>query len=404
LKNIEPPFYYKEVSPKQISFVPLGMDKKLNLSQTIVKHPKGRMYAYLVFKSPKYPVITDSKNQVLSFPPIINGELTRVKETTRDMFIDITGTDDVVINQSLNILVTALAERGGKIEKVKLNKDTKPDLNSQSILVDGKNIKNILGIEFKNDDIKELLERMNYGVIDLGRKFEVLIPPYRTDILHEVDIIEDIAISYGYNDFIPEIPKIPTIGEPDSLQEFSNTIRHLMIGLGFQEVLNYTLTSKQRSFQMMNTTETPVAELKNPISRDYSTCRSWLLPNLIENLVSNKHRRYPQKIFEISDCVVLDNKSDTKTRNTRKLAGVVSHSKANLSEIISIINSVKENLGLEWALKNHEHGTFVPGRCGKVLIKGKEIGFFGEIHPKVLKNWQLEKPVAGFEINIEEIL
>ncbi|MCJ7817008.1 MAG: phenylalanine--tRNA ligase subunit beta, partial [Candidatus Aenigmarchaeota archaeon] len=352
----------------------------------------------------KWPIIVDSKNRVLSFPPIINGELSKVTEETTDLFMDITGPNERTINYCLNILVTALEKRGGKIEAISLGGRLKPDLSPRLMEVNTDEARKLLGLEISNKDIQTLLERMGYGVTLKKSIAEVLIPPFRADILHPVDIMEDIGIAYGFFDIIPEVPKLPTTGEANRTEEISNRVRELMIGLGFQEVINYTLTSKERQFAKMNIKPELGAEIENPVSQEYSVCRRWLLPSLMENLRSNKHRKFPQRIFEIADCIIPD-KSDTSASNVRKLSGVIAHSHASLSEIISILNAIKENFGVKWEMKPYRHESFIPGRCGAIFLGNKETpaGIFGEINPKVLVNFELSNPAAALELDAQQI-
>ncbi len=321
-----------------------------------------------------------------------------------NLFLDITGSSERLINFCLNILATALEKRGGKIEAVSLGGKLRPDLSPRLMEVSMDDARRLLGLEISNKEIAGLLERMGYSATIKKSIAEVLIPAFRADILHPVDIMEDIAIAYGFFDIAPEVPKLPTTGEANPVEEFSNRVRELMIGLGFQEVINYTLTSREKQFSRMEAKPEPLAEIENPLSQEYSACRCWLLPGLMENLRSNKHRKFPQRIFEAADCIIPD-KSDTSASNVRKLSGVTTHSQASLSEIISTLNAIKENLGAKWEMKPHKHGSFIPGRCGAIFLPGKKepSGIFGEISPKVLSNFELNNPASAFELEIEQI-
>jgi phenylalanyl-tRNA synthetase beta chain len=405
VSRVMPPFCYKEVAPEEISFIPLNSNKRMNLRQIVSEHPKGVQYSHLVKGARKWPIIVDSKNQVLSFPPIINGELTKVRDDTTDLFIDITGSSDSLVNYSLNILLTALEKRGAKIEAVSVGGSLKPDLSPRLMEMDADEARKLLGLEIGNKEITSLLERMGYGASIKKNIADVLVPAFRADILHPVDIMEDIAIAYGFSDIKPETAKLPSTGDASRMEEFSNRIRELMVGLGFQEVLNYTLTSKEKQFFRMSAKAEPVVEIGNPISQDYSVCRTWLLPSLMENLRTNKHRKFPQRIFEVSDCVIPDKNSDTYASNVRRLAGLITHSQASLSEIISILNAVRDNTGASLEIKPFSHGSFIPGRCGAVYLKSQKepLGFFGEINPKVLLNLELNNPVSAFELDVQAI-
>lgn len=401
ISRVKPPFHYKEVDPKTVSFVPLGFDKEMTMEEILKKHPKGIEYGHIFGNAKKLPIILDNEGQVLSFPPIINGELTKVTEQTNDIFLDITGYDETPINYALNILLSAMEMRGGRIEAVRINNRDYPHLKARPMKIDTGDVKKMLGYNLKDSEIKDLLERMNYGV-NL-KEGAVLIPPYRYDILHFVDIIEDIAIAYGYNNFEPELPRLPTVGRPDPREEFCNRIREMMIGTGFTEVINYAMTNPEKQFKTMGHKPLPTVDIANPMTGEHTQMRAWALPSLISNLVTNKHRRYPQRLFEVAECVVPDPKSDVRARNTRKLAGVISHTNTNLSEISATVNAIDENLGLRASKQSFTHPSFIKGRCGRIMKGRKQVGFFGEVSPHVLESFGLKMPVTAFELDLDEI-
>ncbi len=401
VSRVKPPFCYKEVDPKKVSFVPLGFRKEMTMEEILRKHPKGIQYKHIFGKAKKLPIILDKKGDVLSFPPIINGELTKVTEGTRDIFLDITGYDEAPISYALNILLTSMEIRGGRIEAVRINKKTYPNLKARTMKIDTGYVKRMLGYNLKDSEIRSLLERMNYGVNMKSRT--VLIPPYRFDILHPVDIIEDISIAYGYNNFEPELPRLPTVGRPHPFEEFCNRVREMMIGTGFQEVVNYSITNPEKQFKLMDVPERDSIEIANPMTKEHTQVRAWAIPSLMANLVSNKHRRYPQRLFEVADCVLPDPKQDVRSRNIRKLAGVVSHANANFSEMAAIVNSIDENLGLKTSKQPSDHPSFMKGRCGQIMKGKKPIGIFGEISPSILSKLSLKMPVTAFELELDPI-
>jgi phenylalanyl-tRNA synthetase beta chain len=393
-KKIVPPLLYKDVENEK--FIPLMGTQEMDVNQILESHPKGVAYAHLVGEM--RPMLYD-KEGVASFPPIINSERTKVTIATDSLFIDVTGTDERAVNDALNILVCNIAERGGKIFTVNIGKKRTPDLSPKDVSVNVEDIDKLLGLGLSEKDIGDILERMRYGVSkQRGGKMRIEIPAYRS-ILHLVDIIEDVAIGYGYNNIQPILPKLPTIGKQNELTNISRKTRDMMIGLGFQEIVNFVLTSRENNFDKMSVDGESV-ELLNPISSEYNICRTWLLPCLMKNLASNKHREYPQSIFEIGDCVILDEAQETKTRNIRKLSGVISHDSANLTEMKSLIEAVLKNICCNYEIREGHHPSFIDSRTGEIIFDGKQIGFFGEIHPKILENWKLEKPVIGFEIEL----
>ena len=394
--KIKPPLVYRDVDEE--TFTPLGETREMSIREILSEHPKGKAFAHLL--KDKYPMIYD-KEGVISFPPIINSERTKLTENTKNLFIDVTGTDEKAVNIALNILVCNIAERSGKISTVKVSGKKTPELEPKEMTIEIEGIDKLLGLSLAENDVADVLERMRYGVSRLkGGKIGLAIPPYRYDILHTVDIVEDIAIGYGYNNIEPLLPKIATIGEQSELEKLSKKIRELMVGLEFQEVLNFVLTNKENNFDKMNVNGGAV-EILNPISSEYSICRTWLLPSLMKVLAANKHREYPQKIFEIGDCVTFDENAETKTKTIRKLAGVISYDNANLTEVKSIVETVLKGFGYEYNIRDCNHPSFIESRCGEIIVNEKSIGFFGEIHPEILGKWELEKPVIAFEINID---
>jgi phenylalanyl-tRNA synthetase beta chain len=397
--KIKSPLVYKDVN--DVKFVPLGMDKEMNINEILTTHPKGVKFSHLVKE--RYPVIID-KEGVISFPPIINSERTKLTETTKNLFIDVTGTDEKAVNQILNILVCNIVERCGKILSVKVSNKVTPDLRPREANITTEYVNRILGLDLTEGDIVKTLERMRYSILRArSGKISFLIPPYRCDILHAIDIIEDIAVGYGYDKIEPILPKVSTVGGQSEIEKISRKFRELMIGLGFQEVLNFILTSKLNNFEKM-CLEGSAVEILNPVSSEYEICRTWLLPSLMKVLMANKHREYPQKVFEIGDCVLFDDNAETGTKRVRKLAGVISYDDANLTEIKSIVEVIMKAIGCNYSIRELEHPSFIKSRCGEVLVNDERIGFFGEIHPKVLENWDLERPVIAFEILIKTTL
>lgn len=396
LDKTKPPFTYKDVSDER--FIPLNESKEMSIKEILEENPKGKDYAHLL--NDRYPMLYDTEG-VLSFPPIINSERTKVTENTKNLFIDVTGTDERAVNQALNILVCNITERGGKILTVKISNKKTPDLEPYKISLDVEAVDKILGLGLNENHIEEILKRMRYDVRKLkGGKLDIDVPPYRSDILHVIDLIEDVAIGYGYNNIQPLLPKVATVGKQSELEKNSRRIRELMAGFGMQEILNFVLTNEEDEFRKMKV-EGKAVELLNPVSSEYSICRTWLLPSLLKNLAANKHVDYPQKIFEVGDCVQIDEKEETKTKSVRKLAGVVSHYDTNLTEVKSLVEGVLKNLNYDYTIKEFNHPSFIESRCGEIIVDNKQIGFFGEVHPQVLENWKLETPVIAFEIEVD---
>ncbi|RLJ02608.1 MAG: phenylalanine--tRNA ligase subunit beta, partial [Candidatus Aenigmatarchaeota archaeon] len=253
----------------------------------------------------------------------------------------------------------------------------------------------LLDMDSNEREFKELIEGMGFGYDG-----QVLIPPYRTDIMNPIDIVEEVAIKHGYQNFEPRIPRVPTIAKPHPLIEYSEKIANLICGFGFQEVIGMVLTNEVDLFDRMRVKRKPVAKTENPINENYNVCRSWLLPSLMRVLKQNRNRAYPQRIFEIGDVVIPDKNEETGIRMERRLAVCHSDTTVDYSELASILDSLLRNLGFECKLLGKDHPSFIKSRSAEIIVEGKKIGMIGELHPEVLENWNLEKPVVGFEIDV----
>lgn len=410
LSKIEFPLKYTTMKPEEIKFKPLGFAEALSAKEIIEKHPKGNQYGYLLSGTKEYPVWLDSRNRILSMPPIINSEeFGSVTEKSTDIFIECTGDDLNQLNTAINVLATALTERGGKIESVEIiyknKKIITPDLSSKKSHLDPEYCRKILGLEISDTEIIRLLKEARCNAKLDRKKIHVEYPAYRNDILHQRDLVEDVAISFGYNDIEPDIPKIATTGSSNKLEDFSNKIREICIGLGLQEVLTFTLTNKENMFKKMNLPGGNLVEIENPVSSTWSVFRNLLMPNLLEFLTHNKNQEYPQHIFEIGDVVFLDpTNKDTGVTNKRVLCVALTNTQIGYEDASSMLSSFLFNLGFDTNLKKTDHASFILGRVADINIGNKKVGIIGEIHPQVLNNWNLEKPVIVFELDIEEIM
>jgi len=296
LSRVSPPFRY---TLGDVAFVPLDFSERISPAEILRVHPKGKEYAHIV--GDRHPLILDVNENVLSFPPIINGELTRVSEKTTDLFIDVTGLDMKAIQDCLHILVAALYDRGATIETVKVvyrgngQVLNTPDMGGSTFVVTKGDIVKRIGVEIAEEIITASLQKMRMeSVVNAGR-IKVSVPCYRTDIMHPVDIIEDVAIGFGYESIPPSYPKLGTIGSRLVEEQRSTVIRDVLQGLGFLEVITLMLAS--------DPSEAVIIE--NPLLEEHISLRTSLLPGLIDTLALNQHREYPQMVYEVGEVVRL---------------------------------------------------------------------------------------------------
>ncbi len=409
LDKIAFPVTYTTEGP-EFKFVPLDETKEWSMKEILEKHPKGSDYSWILHNMLEYPLLVDGKGNVLSMPPIINGNHTKITEETRNIFVDITATDEKAAREVLNIIATTFADRGAVVQKTKIRDPKKgivytPDLSPAMMNLDPKYVNKTLGLKLTNFEIIEYLQRMGYDAIEIGNdNIEVLVPCYRTDVMHTFDLVEDIAIAYGYENFEAFIPNVSTIGEENPLESFATKLRSLMVGYGLQECLTFMLTNKENLFAKMNVPEVSIAETDNSKTNEYNVVRNWLLPSLMEVLERNKHNEYPQNVFEVGDVVLLDNETESGGRTSKRLAVTLCHSKTNFSEIKALVESVLRNLGVEGLkLEEGDHTSFIPGRSGRLDYEFMPVVNFGEVHPLVLQKWKIEMPVVACEFDVELI-
>jgi phenylalanyl-tRNA synthetase beta chain len=404
---IKPPLRYGVARPEEVSFVPLGTSERMTLNEILLKHPKGIEYGHIVKPNPLWPILLDAKSNVLSFPPIINSnDLGRITPQTRNVLVEVTGTSFDVVSNALTMITISLADRGGRIYSSivhypygKARRSITPILKARHVRIKLDYVETILGIPLTVGHAVNLLHTAGFRASKVSQTvLDVTVPCFRLDIMHPVDIIEDVAIAYGLNQIKPRWPPHPTVGGVTSKDEFNDLLREIMLGLGFQEILTFTLSNPEKLFTRMSLPAQSVVDLKNPRVQTLTCLRNWLIPSLMETLSANVHVTYPQKVFETGECVARDG---SNVDEFTKLAGVSCHAQASFTEARSCVDALLSNLGLSSRVTELEHGSFVEGRAATVWVEEKQVGIMGEIHPQVLENWGIQNPAAAFELNAQ---
>ncbi|MFH5800390.1 phenylalanine--tRNA ligase subunit beta [Haladaptatus sp. CMAA 1911] len=409
---------YVGVDPDGDRFVPLDADAEMTPDEVLRAHPTGEKYADIVSAYDRYPAIYDDIG-LFSFPPVINGRRTEVETDSRDLFIELTGTDQWTIDKMCTIICYALDARGGTIEEVDVEYDdrtlVRPNLDVTTKAVTHERIETLLGIEFTPDEVLELLARSGLsGEAEENEDgtvtYEVQIPPYRVDVLHPVDIVDDIGRAYGFNDLSPRYPDVGTVGGRHERSQLEDAAREVLVGLGFEDLLNFHMISEEENFERMRVDPgtdvvgggTP-ASIKNPYSEDYTMLRTWALPSLMMVLENNTHRAYPQDLAEIGLAAQVDGSENTGVAEHRAVAGVLARHDASYEDAKAHLQAVARNFDVSLETPPTEHPTFISGRTASVIIDGETVGVIGEVHPEVLVEHDLEVPVSGFEFRLDAL-
>ncbi len=397
LDRVTPPFRYI-AEERTRTFIPLDYDREMTMEEILEEHPKGRAYADIVKNFPRFPLIVDARDQVLSFPPIINGELTRVTGESRNLLLDTTGTDERAVMTAVNILCTALADAGGRIESVDVSGSHIPTLAPSTRLVSCAECNSLLGVDFTPEELSLLLEKMRFSAEPAGGdKVRVGVPCFRADIMHDWDIFEDAAIAYGYEHFRTEIPPTFTIGRAHPVITIASAVRSLGSGLGYQEVIPFTLTSERVMYGKMQRPVNPATLcVLHPITEENTMVRTGILPLLIETLQFNRHRELPQRLFAVGDVVA-------GLATFQKAAFVSLHPAADFSEAYAVADALCRELSIPYGTEGSEDPAFIEGRRGDLMKNGRVVGTFGEIHPAVLNAFELEHPVAAVELDLTAV-
>jgi phenylalanyl-tRNA synthetase beta chain len=397
LDTVKPPFHYI-ASPRSRKFVPLDYTESMTMDEILERHPKGRDYAKIVKDFPLFPLIVDTDDHVLSFPPIINGERTRVTLDTKNILLDTTGTDKRAVAVAVNIICTAMAEAGATIESVEIGGIQTPTLAPVERIVSVQECSRLLGIELTASSMATLLQKMRFGAEPVGTdKVKVQVPCYRADIMHDWDLFEDVAIAYGYDKIQDLPPETFTVGKPHPVQVNAALAREAFCGLGYLEVMPFTLTSEDVLYKKMQRDEKKgVLHVMHPISIENTVVRTELLPLLLEFLTLNRHRELPQRLFTVGDVV-------DSCHTYQQAAGVSTHPDADFSEAYASADAMLHELSIEYTVKESADPAFIDGRRGDIIVAGKKIGVFGEIHPAVLNAFEIEHSVAAFEFDLRAV-
>ena len=397
LDKITFPITFKALEPDKIKFIPLGMKDELTGLQILQRHPTGKAYSDLLAGKSVFPVFIDAKNKVLSMPPIINSEETgKIEESTKDVFVECSGSDKESLNKALNIIATVLSEMGGKISAVEIRdgktKILTPNLAPKTMKINFENINKTIGLSLNEKEIKQALEKMGFEY----KNKTVTIPAWRTDILHEIDIIEDIAIGHGYEKLTPEIPSVATVGRENLNETIKRKISEILSGTGMLEVSSYHLTTKEDQYTKMSAKTTKDAREVPDAKTQYNILRKDLTHNIMKVLSENVDASYPQAIFETG--IVFEG-----LKEREKLALAIAP--GNITEIKQKIEYLANMMKIEFKISTPKEfpDWFIEGRVAQLEINEKIIGYFGEVHPRILKNWKIKMPVVLCELDLAEV-
>ncbi|HEU4683924.1 MAG TPA: phenylalanine--tRNA ligase subunit beta [Nitrospira sp.] len=414
LQAIEFPVNYAAVNLESARFTPLGMDTVMTLAEILLVHPKGLEFGGLLSGHDKAPLLTDAKGRVLSFPPIINSrEVGEVRIGDDALFIEVTGTDLPMVVLTLNILAANFTDRGATIEPVQVLYPWKTELGDhvttprdlgEDRSVPLATIQQALGQALDGEEVTQALT--TYGYTATLAKDQIIVRPpiYRHDFMHAMDVVEDVAISRGFQEFLPVMPSQFTVGGLSPIETLSDRVRDLLVGMGFQEIVSNILSSPHLLSDAMRLSETDwgrVVEIENVMSQNFSALRQWMIPSLLRVEAASSRAFYPHRLFEAGEVAIPDSAHILGSRTMIVAAAMIAHADAHFSEMHSCLDALFYYLDRRYRLEPIQHPSFLEGRAGRVVLEGgPALGVIGEIHPEVLERWQITVPVVAFEVDL----
>lgn len=409
-------FRYGSVGPEELEFAPLGYasEERWTPKRVLAEHPKGVAYARLLTHMQRYPILYDEKDQVMALIPVINSESTKVSKSSTNFFVDVTGLEERIVDKTLNTIVTSMLELdpGATLETVRIDypdhPKVTPDLSPQQATLNPQTAVSRLGIDLDRAGVIECLQRMGHRVQDNGSgALGVEVPAYRNDILHEVDLIEDVAIAYGYHNIVPSLVPTLTVGQEQPLEARSQAARACLTGLGYLEVLTLILSNEAAQYDGLGRPRRDDhVVILHPISQDQTMVRVSLIPGLLDTLSANTDHELPQRIFEIGNVSLLDD-SETGASEKRRLSAAALGPRVDFSSLRAVCEAVLRDFGWRLETRASADPVFLKGRGAEVWGHRQEqaiqLGLLGEIHPEWLDRYGLSHPAAVFELDFERL-
>ena len=400
LDKISFPLVYTAIT-RNHKFIPLASEKELSISEILEKTDVGKDYGKILENSTKVPIILDANQDTVSFPPIINAAITTVTTKTKNLFVEVTGINKEDSEDMLSVVATILQKAGFTLETVQITgaKNSTAKFEQKKIKINPTLINQMLGLNISTSKIISSLKKSRLDASIKGKDIVCTIPAYRFDIFGPMDLVEEAALGYGIQNLTPTMAPPQTLGQINPVSSQIKSLSQTMVGLGYLESLNSSLTSKRVLYEMTNRNTSKIISVLDSKSQEHTILRDTILPGLLENLSKNIHESYPQKMFETGTVFTLDDPISEKTN----LSSISAHKDANFTEIKSILQSaLKTGFGIHIDTKTTTHPSFEEGRCANIIVNKKSIGIIGEINSKIIENYKIRVPVVGFEISLSE--
>ena len=400
LDKISFPLVYTTVD-RNHKFVPLNSEDEVPISEILTSTDVGKDYGSLLGQSTQVPLIVDNNQNTVSFPPIINAAVTTVTTKTKNLFVEVTGINKEDAEDMLAVVATILQSAGFALDSIKISgaKNSSPKLGARKLTVNSSLVNQTLGLDLKASKIISCLKKSRLDASSKGSNIVCIIPAYRFDIFGPMDLVEEVALGYGIQNLEPTMSPSQTIGKTNPVSLQLKLLDRIMIGLGYLEALNSSLTSKRVLYDMTNRDSAKIVSVLDSKSQEHTILRDSILPGLLENLSKNIHESYPQKIFETGTVF----ETDSPVSERINFSGISAHKDANFTEIKSIVQSaLNVGFGIKVETKTSSDPIFEKGHCALIVLNDVPIGIIGKINSDLVENYKIRVPVVGFELSLSE--
>ena len=428
LSTLAPPFTVITV-PETYSFIPLAMTERMSIREILESHPKGVEYAHLLEGFSDFPVIVDAADRVLSFPPIINGDHTTVTESTTDFFIDVTGWDARACEASLLLVCLAFSARGGTVETIELTDchqqiQRTPNGRARRLSLPKRLLEEILGREFSKIEIQGAIDRMGGRFIEMRtvtdgprtpermadaaigeQEYIIEMPRWRADLLHPVDLVEEVATGIGYEDLGKALSGQSKAGIPLQSSHLHRRIRESLQANGLQQVTSLTLSNKDDQFAKIRyQASTGVTGIHNPITVDHTILRQSISPSLLNLLAANRHHELPQRVYELGTVVRDHHNANRVGWACAEVGTGFTAAKGMAEALMRDLGAYSREISVEYEpLTESDGGPYLAGRGAKVMVAGEWVGCCGEIDPTISELFGLKVPIHCGEFDVDAL-
>ena len=435
LSKIQWPISYVAHEPKTISFQPLGSDTAMSASQILTEHETGIAYAHLLENEKLYPLFIDAASNVLSMPPIINSaEVGKVSVGDSDLFIECSGSDLHALHAVIQNLSCMLSDMGGVIYEVAVEysdahrdlittsyalplfesqkkPETKlvcksPQLHSQKRTISTQQVAQKIGVTLDAAEISLALQKMGYVATEVfSDTVELAVAPYRNDIWHDVDVIDDVVRGYGLANIEPKLPQLHSTGALLGSNQFSESLKKLCVGLGLIEVKTLGVTDMAHQFDKMGISKETASfmKLQSTAERSINMLRVSLIPELCHFCANNQSVTLPHQIFEIGDCIIPDKTADVLSKNVSRFAFLEHAQKVSFTDAKQLSEYVLTRLGFECTYVPVDKPYYIKGRSASIKVGATIVGEIGELAIPVLRNWGFSNPVIVGELYLDKL-